>query len=1558
MILTASGARAQETLDTLLDRGFVAHWLVCGPFPTDVTGGIAAALGRGDAPLGNTDFMEPLGGIERMRPRHLLEVATPTGKAMWMRAGATTPSLDLAPFFPDAAEGVAYAAFFAESAIERPAYLRMHTVLGARVWLNGRLLRDVRDAPLATVGVERMLVTFGTGLNLLVMEVPGARFETIAPAIDVPLRTLRAQVFRNRDLLEGASGFEVALTVQPAAQLGSVAYMPRLEHTGAFSGPASSPRQVAALTLFNPTGTPTPPVRVRAEVRGAPEAVEEEAPPIAPGMEHIVRLALPTGRSESPELDATTPVTITLSVGGEEVVFTANFTLREPEETLRTYIVPMMEWPGGTPGVEAAVSAFQRHRALLQTEPAYGFDLGHAATWTPALRVYPELREGLREAAGLGRIAVSAGYAPIDERFVGGEMLVRNLAHGMGTAAALENAPVQQVYINAPAMAPQSVQLLVHAGLKGLVSNLGYPGMHALAWQQAPGGQRLLHRRKVPAEMPLATADIRDMATVQTREIRDLDLPADVLPLPAIEGAPPPFYGEAAAALGKAYPPMPFGGAGARAFFEEIQTAASSDARIPETARVFMGARPGALVSLPWLTQTLARLENELLLVESAATLAALFGAEYPSAALDHAWRTLLAGATPGRIGVMRDAPAVHDALAALHEAAVVIGGVRALALDYAARKADTLTAAPTGLDQVRPFLVFNATARPRTDVVSLRLSYETDHAIGFVDDRGRRVPHFAEDHREAGGRAMNARVRFVAQDVPAYGYRIFYLTPRGSVPAPARRDDRQIETSGLRVIADPATGAIAELTSKTTGENLAGRGLNQVMLLSEDPGRTQGGHELWTTGQVQTASGIRESRLHVTETMQELVIVSNFAGGTLTRRMTLYEGVNRVDCELALEGVSLDGRLLAVTFAPPAEGRAPVFGERFGAIVGRRGKTTHVYQTQGIDNPGGSAHHPAHGWFAGSPGDHLRVGLEAALPLAPAAIIHGDAPVLAGAAQALLSALTGRGIPADLWPDAPDDGDFVWSDATRFPNYNDDLPHATGMRIAVGGPEHNAFTRGLWGLLDEAQIEALTGRFREAGAAVIMDTRVPEGHAPVPTLVLAGPEPERAAEAARACARDLATLGHYAVPPAAWIGTPPPARAASGLAVLLDGPGLCAMERDGSMTLLLAHGNDPEGAPRPETLTFRYALVPFAESWREAAIPAAAQAFMRPLAATGTDLHTGPQPGTLGLVETSDPQFVITAVKPAGYPAAALRGAPAAPRDGLALRGYESTGRPWQGSFKFFAPVRQAYTAGLLEERDRVIDAAGTLAAAEVAGFNLGNFWVMPASRYAQGAPEALTPPLESRPPMPGRQGGDGGGVLPLDGRRFSLVVRGKLDTSDSTLEVALGNHSPDATAEGIVYFTTPEGWRMSPGQIYYHLAPGESLVAPVVVLRSGAAAGDGGIVAWTDQFGATHRDVLLEQGAAVETSVERTANQVRVNVRNRSGIPVAGHVEIVASPHWWPELQGDAAITIAPARTLLTIAPYEQQTAVFRMPEAAAAEGAVVKAVANGTMNYHAVP
>ncbi|MDP7640299.1 MAG: hypothetical protein QGG73_11395 [Candidatus Hydrogenedentes bacterium] len=130
--LCCDSGESQESVDTLLERGYVANWLVCGPFEPDAPGGIIAAVSDDRRPLGSKDYMAPEGGIARIRPQALMEIRSERKTTFWRRARANDALLDLSPFFSNDVEGVSYAAFYVECGAPREMYADLQTPLGAR----------------------------------------------------------------------------------------------------------------------------------------------------------------------------------------------------------------------------------------------------------------------------------------------------------------------------------------------------------------------------------------------------------------------------------------------------------------------------------------------------------------------------------------------------------------------------------------------------------------------------------------------------------------------------------------------------------------------------------------------------------------------------------------------------------------------------------------------------------------------------------------------------------------------------------------------------------------------------------------------------------------------------------------------------------------------------------------------------------------------------------------------------------------------------------------------------------------------------------------------------------------------------------------------------------------------------------------------------------------------------------------------------------------------------------------------------------------------------------
>ncbi len=108
---------------------------------------------------------------------------------------------------------------------------------------------------------------------------------------------------------------------------------------------------------------------------------------------------------------------------------------------------------------------------------------------------------------------------------------------------------------------------------------------------------------------------------------------------------------------------------------------------------------------------------------------------------------------------------------------------------------------------------------------------------------------------------------------------------------------------------------------------------------------------------------------------------------------------------------------------------------------------------------------------------------------------------------------------------------------------------------------------------------------------------------------------------------------------------------------------------------------------------TLRYALVPHAGDWREAGVFRDGLEFNHPLLCRAVLPHTGTLPARWGLLEVSNPNVVVSALKPG-------------PQGTSVLRVYEAAGRPAPGvKIAFKAKVAEARSANLLEDPEEALN-------------------------------------------------------------------------------------------------------------------------------------------------------------------------------------------------------------------------------------------------------------
>ncbi len=1553
LLFAGQSAHAQERIETLLQRGYVSEWLVCGPFASDITGGIGYALKRGEVPLGEKDYLESIGGVARARPKESTAVRDGGTSRTFSRVRAEDPLLDLSPVFKSTKEGIAYAAFSVRSGLGVLVYFDVQTPLGARMWLNGFPLRSIRPAPITAGGVDRFAAELRTGVNTVVIEAPFLDLGSLAGLAGMSSKELATRGFRNRPLLKDPNGFQLALRILPAQTLGKLVFVPRLDSTGSFSGRIDNASQDVLLTVFNPQSVSSLPVAVSTTVHGVPEPVRQVILPVPPESQKEVILSIPTGGAPP---GGSVEVEVTLTLEGQSKSFSRRVDIGKTPEKGTIYLVTGAHYQPDAiedqrDHVERRMAEIDRNLIMMDGDPDYGFHLGTGPVWKPYWQAHPAKRQALEDTVAELRTAPSAGHGIVDERIVTGETLARNLAHGYRIAEHFLDEP-GRCYLawNAVAIAPQTPQLLGKAHVRGIVSNLPIPGLPSVFSHLAPDGSHTIHRRKQPSSGLTSIGQLKENAAVQRRELLSQGITSDVLVNVGVISPPEPFFLGECGDLARSLPSIKITGAGGESFLNDAWEAVNHlGATIPATGRLMTTQNPGELLAQRDLKQAHSRVENMLITAEKLATCAATIGAAYPAAALDHAWRQLLFGSTPDRLGFAQTPRNYIDTLLAYRDAATTADEIVRRATAHIAQRANTNGPLPARAENVIPLLVFNPSIWPRTDVCVTSVSLPGAVGLTVTDDKGRNTPFLADRITRSQGRLTSARLTFVARNIPSLGYATYYIHPQGAIPAERQDTGAIIENEFLRIAVDPDKGgAIVSLSMKEPAKEFANGLINDLLALDELGELTRNGRELWTTRvQTRASAGQAEVARTTSAVMQRLTVTTGFLDGKAIREITLYAGIPRVDCTIRLEGVTLHDTTAVATFQTWSAGHAPVFGERYGAVVGRSSPRLLELQTSYGENVSGSGYQPALRWAALSPNDHLRASADVTVPLAPAVVIYGEDPSYQQLARLIQETWIQRGIPCVVLPGLPKKKDPVWSDSTEFDSPAEALKQAASMRIFVGGPKDSkAALRILLDAPEEVEISS-NKRIAEGSALFFNDTGSFPERGPVPTLILGGNTPKATQEIVKAVAKSVLTTGIAHLSPKSLMpadGSPQPA---TGLAILHEGATIHEIARNGTMAMGLAHGSRWDADPdrlalptTPPTLEVSYAIYPFTGTWRDARVARAAHAFGEPFVAAQTNLHINDLPPSQAFLEVNDPDFIATAV----------RGG-----QGIELRGYESTGTPGTVILRLSKRLRNAGLRNLLGHRTAGLTVQDNKVTLPVGGFSVNTVIMTPSGdRTGNGSPLVSQP--ETDIPVFTRYWRHNPGAGPPDGLPLTLLLEGDLTDANGQVILTLANNLAKESIQGAALILVPEGWNIAPVQVGYDLKPGEFIERKIVVLRQTTETKGAAISARTTYNGTTYEDTLTI-GDTLELAVERSGNEIVALVKNTSSLLAQGHIELALPPLNDPNLTGNRA-TVTPQQQPVTVSPYSQQRLIFHIHTDPAPPWLTLKLAATGQVRYVRVP
>ncbi|KAA8957963.1 NEW3 domain-containing protein, partial [Mycobacterium sp.] len=823
--------------------------------------------------------------------------------------------------------------------------------------------------------------------------------------------------------------------------------------------------------------------------------------------------------------------------------------------------------------------------------------------------------------------------------------------------------------------------------------------------------------------------------------------------------------------------------------------------------------------------------ENTVLDAEKYAVFAGILaGADYPQAALAKAWAQLAYGAHHDAITGSESDQVYLDLLTGWRDA-WELGRVtrdNALALLSGAVPGD--------------LVVWNPLAHDRTDVVTARLGIPLGAGVRVRDCDGAELPALVEHD--------GASVSFLARDVPSLGWRAYRIAgadePAGWEPMPGTA----IANAHYRLVVDPARGGgVSSLRHNGRELIAAGEVGNELAVYREYPAHPSGGEGPWhllPSGPVVCSSTVGADVAAYRCSLGQRLVVRGRIGTLLryTQSLTLWQGVERVDCATTIDEFTGEDRLVRLRWPCPIPGAMPV-SEVGDAVVGRGFALLHDPATgQSVDTGRypWTLDNPAYGWFGLSATVRVRAG-DAVAAVAVAEVV-GPSETLSGVlARDLMVALVRAGVTATCSS----------ADKPRYGHLGVDS-NLPDTRIALGGPADNAFTKAVLAAAGPAYRSELERQLAATGRARIWvpaagplasawvpgaDLRDPRA---LPVLVIAGRDDTDLAPAIAAVADDLADA-EIIVSQQAPTGLHP--YESRTVALLNRGVPSFAVDTDGTLhtALMRSCTGWPSGTwidePRrtaPDgssfqlqhwTHTFDYALVAGAGDWRKAGIPARSAEFSHPLLAV---VGRGEGLPAVGALLRVGPAVQLGALKPAGNPLARGSGQPVDPH-AVAIRLVEPHGADTAVVVRApLGTVSELHPADLLEQPT----AQPPLTALH--GYQIATVLArldMPA--VVPGTADALAPEAETAQPLYARYWLHNRGPAPLGGlpavahlhpQRVTVPAGGEV-----RLRLTAAGDATDTALAGRVVLVCPRGWSAAPAELPFTLAPGQWADADVVV-------------------------------------------------------------------------------------------------------------------------------
>ena len=570
--------------------------------------------------------------------------------------------------------------------------------------------------------------------------------------------------------------------------------------------------------------------------------------------------------------------------------------------------------------------------AMMAKDPAYSFTMENMLNLAEYLERHPERAEEIARLTRAGRMEWGATYNQPYESLLSGEQLIRETYFGRLWLRRTFPGADAKVYFNpdVPGRAAQMPQILAKAGIPYLLMSRYHEGFYrwaspdgssVLAYSPGHYGNAAAYLNAAPAEGAKAVAEkvAKWQGYYATR-----GLPAEYPLLNSVDFSQPTDFGplirhwnESGTGAGEPRPVMQY--STARKFFEALDVK-------PAQLETITGERPGLWLYIHGPTHhwaiTAAREAARLLpAAEAFSTVRSLLEgsfANYPAKRLEAAWAAEIYPdhGWGGKEGQITDRLFRKKYEFARDEGRAVRDGALAA------------IAGRVAVDPAKgtPIVVFNPLSWPQTGPVKASVP-SWDPADRIFDGEGRPAPMQAERVRKPGSdlNVMTGRrepsgqpLEFIAADVPALGYRTYYLRKEEPPAVPidpasmtlVDRTQTTIESDFYLITLAP--GGVSRIYDKELGRDvLDTRKFNGFEVFT----MRSVGNGAGEFGRVQqpTMEGFDQMSRHrpawylVKEESGPVKFVcafeQPFAGCTVRQKLIVYLSIKRVDCEVSLLG-------------------------------------------------------------------------------------------------------------------------------------------------------------------------------------------------------------------------------------------------------------------------------------------------------------------------------------------------------------------------------------------------------------------------------------------------------------------------------------------------------------------------------------------------------------------------------------------------------------------------------------------------------------------------------